>query len=310
MKRRQALKTIGAAAGLTAAMPSAALSGQTRRGSSGDRPEAGPPMTAKKTVRLITAALILCGALLSATPAGRAPSDFTINSRILEEDRSIRVTLPERYGIEETSYPMLILLDAESDDAYRKAAVVLERLEAAGEGPGMILIGIRNTIRNRDMIPAAVAHRPGSGGSEHFLRFIREELLPDIRSRFRTAGPTLLYGASNAGLFTVYAMLESPETFDAAIASSPMIGHCPDLMREKAAAFRRKELPGRRVLYMIYGTQDSRRVTEYLPDYQAALSAGAPREFQSETVIVEGEGHVPPDSLIRGLRFVFQRIGF
>ena len=72
--------------------------------------------------------------------------------------------------------------------------------------------------------------RPGSGGAAKFLRFITEELIPYVEDNYRTDSPNVIYGGSNAGLFTVYAIFTAPEKIQAAIAGSPMIGHCPNYM--------------------------------------------------------------------------------
>lgn len=171
----------------------------------------------------------------------------------------------------------------------------------------MIVVGIWNTNRDRDMIPAAVSHRPGSGGSRQFLAFLREELIPYIDRTYRSGDLSVLYGMSNSALFTVYALLEAPETFQAYLASSPTIGHCPEFMTGKMKAFSSGDFDSKRILYMIYGTQDTRRVTEYVPGFHAALKTNAPMDFVCELVILEGEGHVPPSSLSRGLQFIFSQ---
>jgi predicted alpha/beta superfamily hydrolase len=171
----------------------------------------------------------------------------------------------------------------------------------------MIVIGIWNTERNRDMIPEAVSHRPGSGGSERFLNFIKEELMPYIKQNYRAFPYSTLYGMSNSALFAVYALLEKPETFNAVIASSPMIGHCPEHMQKKAEAFIKTDNESDLYLYMIYGTKDSPRVTKYVPDFQNYLNTHAPKGFISKLEILEGEGHVPASSLARGLQHIFSQ---
>ncbi len=168
----------------------------------------------------------------------------------------------------------------------------------------MIVIGIWNTVRNRDMIPQAVSHRPGSGGSDKFLDFIKGEVLPYVKRTYRAADFSVLYGMSNSALFAVFALLEEPETFDAYIASSPMIGHCPQFIREKAEAFKKRKSLNCRLI-MIYGSEDSPRVTEHVPDFRDYLESNAPQGFRVYLVILEGAGHVPESSLALGLRYVY-----
>ena len=228
-----------------------------------------------------------------------------VYSHILEEERTLYVSLPSGYETTEKKYPVLYVLDAEGETLFPECVSTVMDSNAKGFAPEMIVIGIWNTNRNRDMIPEAVSHRSGSGGSKNFLSFIHNELKPYIQENYRASEFSIIYGMSNSALFAVYALLEKPETFNAVIASSPMIGHCPDYMDKKAEKFITKEHLNGRLLYMIYGTEDSRRVTEYVPDFQDYLNTHAPKDFNSNLEILDGEGHVPESSLARGLQYIF-----
>ena len=241
--------------------------------------------------------------------SGNESNNATVKvySQILEEERTISVSLPDGYETAEKTHPVLYVLDAEGEATFPKCVSTVNDLNAKGFVPQMIVIGISNTDRNRDMIPESVSHRPGSGGSSNFLSFIHNELMPYIQKNYRASDYSILYGMSNSALFAVYALLEKPETFDAVIASSPMIGHCPEYIQKKAEIFINKNQMNSQYLYMIYGTEDSRRVTEYVPDFQKYLNTHAPKGFISQLEILDGEGHVPASSLRRGLEYIFNR---
>ena len=254
---------------------------------------------------LLLHALLLAFPPSRTEPTGREEIKQTIFSRSLQEERTISVSLPIGDEAGSKRYPTLFVLDAESRKGWTEALSTVENLYSAGTIPQMIVVGIWNTVRNRDMIPAAVAHRPESGGSRLFLDFLTEELVPCIRRDYGASDIGLLYGGSNAGLFTVYALLERPEAFRAYIAGSPMVGHCPDFIREKAEAFVRRLQVDGCSLYMVYGDQDSGRVTGFVPAFQEFLDNNAPDGFRSRLDILKGEGHVPQSSLSRGLVYVF-----
>jgi hypothetical protein len=57
---------------------------------------------------------------------------------------------------------------------------------------------------------------------------------------------------------------------------------------------------------MIYGSDDSQRVTDYVPDFHDYLKSHASGNFVSELVILNGQGHVPQSSLMRALQFIFE----
>lgn len=234
-------------------------------------------------------------------------SKVTIQSEVLKEERTISIALPAGYEGGQERYPVLYVLDAEAQMRFVRECSSLHKLSTEGILPPLIVVGIWNPEgkRNRDMIPQAVAHRPGSGGSSQFLRFLKEELAPHVQKVYRASDVAILYGGSNAGLFAVYAMLEDPEVFDACIAGSPMIGHCPEFMRKLAEKFVNRILSNRRILFMIYGSNDNAKVTDFSPEYQRYLEQNAPEHFSPFLVILEGEGHVPRSSLERGLRTIF-----
>jgi predicted alpha/beta superfamily hydrolase len=261
------------------------------------------------TVLLATAVLWLVPLPYPALEGAQAPGPqvIKITSKILYEERTLTVFIPDGYATSQKTYPVLYVLDAEAKTVIPKIVSTLRDLNAKGFLPQMIVVGIWNTDRNRDMIPIAVSHRPGSGGAEKFLRFIHEELMPQIAQNFRASGYSILYGMSNSALFAVYAILQNPETFDAYIASSPMIGHCPEHIRKKAEAIIADDHLSGRILYLVHGTKDSPRVTNYVPDLQDYLESHAPESFRSKLEILEGEGHVPDSSLERGLRFIFSK---
>jgi len=229
----------------------------------------------------------------------------TFYSSILREERVIKISLPDGYEDSGNLYPVLYLLDAESRPSYEHAVGTVAYGALAETVPEMIVVGIFNTNRNRDMIPMVVAHRPGSGGSREFLRFIAEELMPHIDREYRTDSRNVLYGGSNAGLFTVFAILERPEIFVAGIASSPMIGHASEFMYSLAGELRHGDRYEGRALYMIYGEHDAARCTEFVPAFKDYIDTIRPATFRSELVMVPDEGHVPQMSLYYGLRYVF-----
>ena len=230
--------------------------------------------------------------------------EFTIYSEILNEERKIEVSLPKGYEDTDKQYPVLFFLDAEMVSRFTNIIDMIESQHDLGVLPQMIVVGIHNTDRNRDTIPVSVEARPGSGGAKEFLMFLDEELVPLIDELYRTSSPRVLYGASNAGLFVVYALLEEPGSFDAYIASSPMIGWCPDYIHTLAEETFSKALRDK-FLFMIFGSEDSSRVTIDVPVFVDFLQGISPEGLQWESRMLKGVGHVPPDSLEEGLKVLF-----
>ena len=227
----------------------------------------------------------------------------TINSAILSENRRLIISLPDEYQDTTRKYPVLYLIDGEKKFVFTEAVGAKSYLRFNPEFKDMIIVGIDTEHnRNRDLIPAVVADRPGSGGAEKFLDFIENELKPFIAKNYRTDQFDILYGGSNGGLFTIYTLLEKPDLFDAYIASSPMIGHCPDYMHEmlsNAININNKKL------YVNYGKQDLERATEFIPDFIRAMEKKKWNNFEIGFDYLEDEGHVPFGSIYSGLKYIF-----
>ncbi len=87
-----------------------------------------------------------------------------------------------------------------------------------------MVVGIANIDRNRDFTPEVIEGLP-SGGADRFLDFIESELMPFVDENFRTAPHRTLIGHSLGGSLVVYALVERPDLFQAAIAISPAISN-------------------------------------------------------------------------------------
>lgn len=92
----------------------------------------------------------------------------------------------------------------------------------------MIVVGIASTDRRHDFTPTVREgdgkKPPGGGGADDFLRFMVEELFPQIESRYPTRDYKVLIGHSLGGLLTVHALVSRPELFRAYMALSPWFG--------------------------------------------------------------------------------------
>jgi predicted alpha/beta superfamily hydrolase len=154
---------------------------------------------------------------------------FTIQSRILNETRRINVYAARGYvATPETPLPVLYMPDGGMAEDFLHVAGLLQVSVGNGTMRPFLLVGIENTERRRDMTgPTTVEEdrkiAPRVGGSEAFRRFIRDELVPRVKSRYRTTDETAIVGESLAGLFVVETFLLEPDLFDTYIAFDPSL---------------------------------------------------------------------------------------
>lgn len=195
--------------------------------------------TLRRPLRAALIVLLATSCRAPAPAASHAPPDpaqsvpahhsFTLVSRVLAETRSIHLYTPPGYATApDTRYPLLYVPDGGLDEDLPHLLRSVDAAIRAGDIRPVIVVGIANTERRRDMTgPTQIAAdrdiAPRVGGSANFRAFLRDELMPEIARRVRSSGETAIIGESLAGLFIVETFLHAPDMFDAAIAISPSL---------------------------------------------------------------------------------------
>jgi predicted alpha/beta superfamily hydrolase len=166
----------------------------------------------------------------AATPVDPVPAhdSLTIASNALNEPRLINIHVPPGYDSSSARYPVLYMPDGGINEDFPHVVNTVDSLVALGRIRPVIVVGIPNTERRRDLTgPTRVASdsqiAPHVGGSAAFRRFIGAELIPDIDRRYRTTGERSVVGESLAGLFIVETFLREPSLFTHYIAFDPSI---------------------------------------------------------------------------------------
>lgn len=154
---------------------------------------------------------------------------FTIDSKVLGETRRINVYRPSPYGLApDAPLPVMYMPDGGIQEDFLHVAGLVQVLSGNGSMRPFLLVGIENTERRRDMTgPTSNAEdrkiAPRVGGSAAFRKFIREELIPAVKARYRTTPETAIVGESLAGLLVVETLLLEPDLFDTYIAFDPSL---------------------------------------------------------------------------------------
>jgi len=73
-------------------------------------------------------------------------------------------------------------------------------------------------------MPTIAGDHFADGGSDRFLSFLADELIPRIVAEYSVGNYRILAGRSNAGRFSLYAFIRRRELFQANIALSPSYG--------------------------------------------------------------------------------------
>lgn len=154
---------------------------------------------------------------------------FTIDSKILGETRRINVYIPQGYvESQNVRVPVLYMPDGGiAEDFLHIAGLIQVSVSNATMRP-FLLVGIENTQRRRDLTgptknEADKKIAPVVGKSEAFRQFIRDELMPQVKLRYRTTNETAIVGESLAGLFVAETFFLEPDLFDTYIAIDPSL---------------------------------------------------------------------------------------
>ncbi len=168
----------------------------------------------------------------------------TIHSEILGEDRTILVSTPGNYDRGVQRYPVLYMTDGDAHLTHTRGTV--DFLARNGLMPQVIIVGVTNTDRTRDLSPThantiledgTVRENPTSGGGPKFLDFFATELFPYMDSHYRTQPYRLFTGHSFGGLFALNAAFTRPDMFQAVLAVSPSLRWDDELPLRQAKAF-------------------------------------------------------------------------
>jgi len=188
---------------------------------------------------IVTACLLLGMAVVTARRAGEQSDvnatplaigeTFTMASKAVGETRRINVYLPAGYAQEQkTRFPVLYMPDGGMAEDFLHIAGLLQVLNGNGTMKPFVLIGIENTERRRDMTgpttnPEDRKIAPRVGGSAAFRTFIKTELMPLLKARYRTTDETAIVGESLAGLFVIETFFLDPNLFNTYIAFDPSL---------------------------------------------------------------------------------------
>lgn len=155
----------------------------------------------------------------------------TLHSRVLHEDRRMYIHVPKADPANPNRrFPVLYLLDGENH--FHILSAYVDYLSHWGVIPPMIVVGIINNARGRDLTPTkSMVTYDGkvdssykmTGGNESFFRFIKVELIPYIEKNFKVEPYRVFAGHSFGGITTLNGLFTQPDMFDAYIAVSPSL---------------------------------------------------------------------------------------
>ena len=204
-----------------------------------------------------------------------------MHSALLNEDRLLFVHLPQEYSDTRLYYPVLYLLYVDLYNYFTDAVMITEKLASSGEIPPLIIIGVANTNRYRDLLPVPARGRPEGGGADNFLKLLHEELIPYIDQKYRTKNFRILAGPQAAAVFSMYALITRPGIFNATISENPFMN--PEnaaYLYPRIEQFFKNTTSYKHLLYIKCEKDEQPQDLEYAQKFARLLEAGKPELFR------------------------------
>lgn len=230
-----------------------------------------------------------------------------IQSKILNENRQLIVSVPKDYDTSNKTYPVLFLLDG-TEITLIEGKLVTHKL-----GLEMIIIAIANTDRDRDMMPLSrPSYEVENPEAESFISFLETELIPYIENHYRTNGQKTIRGKSLSGLFVMYAFLSRPELFD------NYIGNCAGWFADMDTYFNtladksfqnKGNFKGKK-LFVANSLADpldpNKEIHQSIVDLSKRIKNELDDRMTFDYMTYENAGHIPYSSFYDGMKFIYK----
>ena len=236
---------------------------------------------------------------------------FTLQSKVLNEIRRINVYLPPAYAdASDKRFPVLYMPDGGLAEDFLHVAGLVQVSVGNGTMRPFVLVGIENTERRRDLTgqtqnEADRKIAPRVGGSAAFRRFVRDELMPDVKARYRTTDETAIVGESLAGLFVIETFLLEPDLFDTYLAFDPSLWWNDGSLVKSAAEHLRMQSKQTKGLWLASsGEQRGDWIGRFASSVQANAPAGLAWHY--EPMPQEKHSTIYHPAALKAFRAVFK----
>jgi len=155
-----------------------------------------------------TCCLLITFTISSQTKGTRVSigDNYTISSKILNQDRTIQIYLPDSYKDTDQTYPVLYILDGQR--FFTNGVSIQKSLRSPIAMPEMIVVGINSSQSLR---------RPLFGEGDVFTSFLKDEVIQFVDSNFRTTQERVIFGWEAAAYYISELILKEKDLFSGAI---------------------------------------------------------------------------------------------
>jgi hypothetical protein len=238
-----------------------------------------------------------------------------VQSTAMGDERTLLVSLPDDYQTGTASYPVLYLLYGDQVKGYFAETVHhVRRLSNMGSIPRMIIVGVANVDRYRDLRPVASRGETSRIGS--FIEFVARELFPFVEREYRTKDFRILVGPQAGAVFGLHVLTAGANLFNAYILNNPFESpDCADQLMRQSEEFLANDLPAYRFLQITCVTKtpvlDLRQAVELARKFEEIASRLDPSNLELTMIYIDdNEDFIPSPNQKIGLRQLFADYAF
>jgi len=234
----------------------------------------------------------------------------TINSKILNEERTLNIYLPQNFD-KKKSYPIIYLLDGSMNEDFIHVTGLVQFFNQMYSMPETIVVGIANIDRKKDFtfhtdLKDLQKDYPTTGHSDKFISFLEKELKPYVESQFKTT-ETYLFGQSLGGLLATEILLKKPEMFNNYFIISPSLWWDDESLLKQAPQLLNKIPDTKKFVYVSVGKGEHPVMVKDAEDLYDVLKKANKKNWTVEYKMMETDNHatILHRSLYEGLVKLF-----
>ena len=249
-----------------------------------------------------------------------------LQSKALDQQRDILVYTPVDYDWRKKEYfNVIYVFDSQNREFFDYTSSIISFL--TDNSKSFIVVGITSPYnealdyaRNNDLLPVLETQsskdRYGeySGNANQFYKYISNEVIPYVESKYRTLQNRVAIGHSLSASFILDAFTKKPDLFNTYIAISPNLAYDNDKLANKLINFDYSKLTGATYMYLSHANEGIDYWQEWKPAREKLYAFFEDSEDQKDlTVQIAGfpdknHWNTFPPSLSKALDLYFNEI--
>jgi len=219
----------------------------------------------------------------------------TLNSKILNEKRTLNIYLPQTYD-KTKSYPVIYILDGSMNEDFLHLVGLQQFFNMQFKMPDFIIVGIANVDRKRDFtfhtdLKDLQKDYPTTGHSDKFIEFVEKELQPFINKNYKTDKTKYVIGQSLGGLLATEILLNKPELFTHYFIISPSLWWDDESLLNKANSLLAAQKDDERFVYVSVGKNEHKTMVKDADGLYQVLKNSGKKNLKLEYNLMNDDNH-------------------